>query len=249
MNNYHKLTKELIEFSYKYNLAYLPSSLSMLNYLSILIPKLIDKNYKWVAGKQFGTQAYYTIYNHINRCDLIPEDVTKPLLLNKVNKEFTYIEETLGNSLGVAIGMSLTDKTPIWLNVSDSIFQMGRVLEALPLLTRFNSNILITIDGNNCTRSSMGKIESEYIRTLFMLNNIPLINIDLNDLSNYDNNLELIDIYIGDSKNNWGPRAIYFNTIKGERIERFEMDPITWHYKRMTETEYNEIIQELEETK
>lgn len=237
------LKQKLIEISYCANLAHIPSALSMLGYLSVMIPIMLKskRKFKWVAGKQFGTQAYYTIYETMNRKDLIPYDqISNPVLLNKVNTEFTYIEETLGNSFGVAIGMSLADKTPIWLNVSDSVFQMGRVLEALPLMDKFNSKVLITIDGNNCTRSTQGSIPESKIRAMVVASDIRFISIDVEkEWLSIHNLIESIVESLD------GPLVIYFKTTKGDGVKRFENDPVTWHYKRMTDIEYKEILEEV----
>ena len=127
---YKSLKYKLLQNSYNWNMSHIPSALSQLRYLKDLIPLLIYKypEYQWVAGKQFGQQAFYTIYQTLGLDHLIPKDYndiippTRPILLNGINKEFKYIEETLGNSLGVSIGMAMSQTRPIWVNVSDSTF-------------------------------------------------------------------------------------------------------------------------------
>jgi hypothetical protein len=91
--DYNKLKFDLLENSYKWNIAHIPSALSMLKYLSYMIPLMKFKHpeYQWVAGKQFGQQAYYTIYQKIGLEKLIPNTI-QPLLLNGINKEFAYVE-------------------------------------------------------------------------------------------------------------------------------------------------------------
>lgn len=253
--NFNNLKFELLDNSFNWNMAHIPSALSMLRYLSIMVPLMKWKypEYKWVAGKQFGQQAYYTIYKALkkyNLDELIPIDIetsTRPILLNSINKEFDYIEETLGNSLGVAIGMALSQKRPIWINLSDSVFQMGRVQEALRIISQYNLNIFITIDGNRCTRC-IGNIKDaqkyygnkypmDYIRELFEANNIDFYNITLRE-NNFNQAYNLINNVA--KKHN--PRVIYFETIKGDGFEEFQKDPVGWHYKKLSEQDYN-IIQ------
>ena len=250
--NYSKLKKELLKMSYENNLSHLPSSLSVLRYLSILIPLFQKKyqNFDWVAGKQFGQQAYYVIYKILNRNDLIPLNISenyKPLLTNSINNEFVFIEETLGNSLGVAIGLALSQTNPIWINLSDSVFQMGRIQEALRIITQFNLNIFITIDGNKSSRcTDLSNSKSYYgnknpllyIKNLAKTNNIPFFAAD----AFKDNNFK--DIYKKAIKciEMNGPRILYFNTIKGNGVEEFETNSVNWHYKKMTEEEYNKIL-------
>ena len=219
--------KSIIELSYKFGISHIPSALSQMQYFKYLIPKV--KFFDWVAGKQFGWQAY-SIYD-----SKIDPNKTKTLLLNGINKEFKYIEETLGNSLGVSIGLALTQTKPIWLNVSDSIFQMGRILEALPLLKKFNLDILITVDFNNTSRSKTNLYDKKYIKSLAEINNIKAINMNA-----LNPNLDIIDSLIKFR----GPRIIIFETIKGYGVEEFIKDPIEWHYKILDEITYNKIMGE-----
>lgn len=253
--NFNQLKFKLLDNSFKWNLAHIPSALSMLRYLSVMIPLMKWKypEYTWVAGKQFGQQAYYTIYEALSNYgldNLIPYDIetsTRPIMLNTHNKEFAYVEETLGNSLGVAIGMALSQKRPIWINLSDSVFQMGRVQEALRVISQYNLNIFITIDGNKNTRC-IGNIKDaqryygnkypmDYIRELFETNNIDFYNIPLQE-NNFGQAYNLINNVAKKDK----PRVIYFETIKGEGFEKFEKDPVGWHYRKMTIQEYNDIL-------
>ena len=206
---YKKDIKKILDISFTHKVSHIPSALSQMIEFKYLIPKVKDR---------------------------INPDTIDLIILNGKNPEFKYVEETLGNALGVTIGLALTQTKPIWLNVSDSIFQMGRVLEALPLLSKFNSNILITVDFNNISRSKKDLYTSQHISKLAEINNIPVINI-----SSENPNLQAIDELIELS----GPRMIVFETIKGFGVNRFKEDPVGWHYKTMSEEEYKEILEEL----
>ena len=226
--NYKNEIYKIIEISYKHKVSHIPSALSQMMYFKYIIPRV--KDFDWVAGKQFGWQAY-SIYN-----DRINPDTTEVLLLNEKNPGFKYIDETLGNALGVSIGLALTQTKPIWLNVSDSIFQMGRVLEALPLLKKFNSNILMTIDFNNISRSKDNLYQKPYLKNLMDIYGIKTIYIDFENL-----NIKEIDNFINLSE----PRVIIFETIKGFGVNAFIQDPVEWHYKTLNEIEYKNILEEL----
>ena len=226
--NYKNEIYKIIEISYKHKVSHIPSALSQMMYFKYIIPRV--KDFDWVAGKQFGWQAY-SIYDE----RIKPEEIDV-ILLNGINKEFKYIEETLGNSLGVSIGLALTQDKPIWLNVSDSIFQMGRVLEALPLLKKFNSNILMTIDFNNISRSKDNLYQKHYLKNLMDIYGIKTIYIDFENL-----NIKEIDNFINLSE----PRVIIFETIKGFGVNAFIQDPVEWHYKTLNEIEYKNILEEL----
>jgi hypothetical protein len=226
--NYKNEIYKILEISYKHKVSHIPSALSQMMYFKYIIPRV--KDFDWVAGKQFGWQAYVVYDERIK-----PEEIDV-ILLNGINKEFKYIEETLGNSLGVSIGLALTQDKPIWLNVSDSIFQMGRVLEALPLLKKFNSNILMTIDFNNISRSKDNLYQKHYLKNLMDIYGIKTIYINFENL-----NIKEIDNFINLSE----PRVIIFETIKGFGVNSFIQDPVEWHYKTLNEIEYKNILEEL----
>lgn len=226
--NYTDDIKKILRMSYKLGISHIPSALSQMQYFKYIIPKV--KDFDWVAGKQFGWQAY-SIYD-----ERINPETTQTLLLNNVNEEFKYIEETLGNSLGVSIGLALTQDKPIWLNLSDSVFQMGRVLEALPLLKKFNSNILITVDFNNASRSKTNLYAENYINKLALIHDIWFLNEDATNP-----NMDLIEEMI----NLKGPRIIIFHTTKGYGVKEFRNNQVEWHYKTLTKEQYHRILEEV----
>ena len=228
IEEYKNDVRKIIEISYKYKVSHIPSALSQMLYFKHIIPRV--KDFDWVAGKQFGWQAY-SIYD-----ERIKPEKIDVILLNGINKEFKYIEETLGNSLGVSIGLALTQDKPIWLNVSDSIFQMGRVLEALPLLKKFNPNILMTIDFNNISRSKNNLYTKEYLKNIIDIHGIKTI---YSNFGHFD--LKEIDKFINLSE----PRVIIFETIKGFGVTSFMQDPVEWHYKTLNEIEYKNILEEI----
>lgn len=239
---YEPLKYKLLHNSFKWNQAHIPSALSQLRYLKDLIPLLIYKypEYQWVAGKQFGQQAYYTIYQALGLDNLIPKDYdniippTRPILLNGINKEFNYIEETLGNSLGVAIGMAMSQTRPIWINISDSTFLMGRTLEALKIIKKFNLNIFITVDCNGYTRASRDKNIELEIQNISNAYGFKTYLMHADHFNNFK--AEFGDMLISTE-----PRLIIFRTTKGDGFKEFEDDPIGWHYKKLTEDDYHRI--------
>jgi hypothetical protein len=247
--DYNKLKFDLLENSYKWNIAHIPSALSMLKYLSYMITLMKFKypEYQWVAGKQFGQQAYYTIYQKIGLEKLIPNTI-QPLLLNGINKEFAYVEETLGNSLGVAIGMAMSQGRPIWINLSDSVFQMGRVQEALRMISQLNLNILITIDGNRSSRCTSSQASWEvykqepakFIRELMEANGFEFDRLPGYGHRHTPSTITIIDKILTSTK----PRCIYFDTTKGNGFDLFEKESVTWHYKKMDSNEFTDIIRE-----
>ena len=161
--------------------------------------------------------------------DIIPP--TRPILLNGINKEFKYIEETLGNSLGVAIGMAMSQTRPIWVNVSDSTFLMGRTLEALKIIKKFNLNIFITVDCNKYTRASKDKNLDIEIYRICEAYRFEVFSTCSNYPNNFNEEFEKVLPLTT-------PRVMIINTIKGDGFKEFEDDPIGWHYRKLTEKDY-----------
>lgn len=161
---------EILEYSEKYNMQHLPSAMSMHNYVSKLFSEKIINPYRdnIIIGKPFGAQSYYVTWikeKYIN---------DKQYSYGVSHDEIDFVnfsDVTLGNSLGVASGIELSNKKLTWCNLSDSQLQMGAILEAIQFIGRNKQNIKLTIDFNNfqLTGSLMTSLSS--CENLFSSNN------------------------------------------------------------------------------
>ena len=242
--DYHELASDILEYSYEHKLGYLPSALSQAQYLHVLLPKLLD--FEWFAGKQFGAQAFYCIYNkmtqeqrdikELNDPALLTDNV--PPLLCSSNYEFRYVEKTLGNALGNAIGYAMTTDKPVWVNLPDSVFQMGATLEAIQMISRLNiRNLFITIDANGVQRASYNTTSMEHIEKLFEAARIPVAIV--NPFYNWD----YLDRYFNDIINfakdpAQTSQVLIFSTTKGYPFTNLMNFPVKNHYVIMNEEEY-----------
>ena len=77
--NYKNEIYKIIEISYKHKVSHIPSALSQMMYFKYIIPRV--KDFDWVAGKQFGWQAYVVYDERIK-----PEEIDV-ILLNGINKD------------------------------------------------------------------------------------------------------------------------------------------------------------------
>lgn len=129
------------------NITHIPSSLSQLKYINFLFKSELVVPYKHriVIGKPFGSLAYYIawyntgIITHLNYNNILKHD------------DFDFVDfsdEVVGNSLGVANGMCVVENKLTWVNVSDSILQMGVFYEAVQFAGQHQQNIKLTIDYN-----------------------------------------------------------------------------------------------------
>jgi len=224
---------DLLNYSIDFKLKHIPSALSQFSYLRYVLP-LLPKNIKIILGKQFGSQAYYLIWKKMG---LIKKNIKLSYFINHKELPFIhYTEETLGNSLGVAAGVALTesDKSKlVYVNISDSILQMGATQEAIQFIGKHQLNIFITMDFNNYQLT--GKIDNisqfniDKTKSLFELYNIKAFVIDIQDNNIKQDIINGIEYQIKSKK----PTIILFKTIKGFGVKEMEEDPIGWHYKAL----------------
>ena len=249
MNNtnidFHELASDILEYSYEHKLGHLPSALSQAQYLHILLQKLLD--FEWFAGKQFGAQAFFCIYNKMTQEQryikklidpALISDYVPPVLCN-LNSEFRYVEKTLGNALGNAIGYAMTTDKPVWVNLPDSVFQMGATLEAIQLIGRLNiRNLFITIDANGVQRASYNTTSAKHIEKLFEAAEVSVASVDpLHNLEYLDNYFNKIINFTKDK--DYPSQVLIFNTIKGYPFSNLTTNPVKNHYVIMNEDLYN----------
>jgi len=206
----------VIRSSIKYKMPHIPSALS-LYYLESIFP-YISKDWNIVLGKPHGAQAYYYYFEKFFR--------QKPKqYLSVIETDFydfiDYCDVTIGNALGIAIGLSYNNK-PTWVNISDAALQTGSTLESIQFIGKNQTDILLTVDYNNIqlTEDFMGLdiIEQEKI----------FINYGWETLIVFD---KADYLAIENFMNKIGPKVILFNTKKGKGVKEMEENPIEWHYK------------------
>lgn len=223
------IVQQIVDFSKQHRLTHVPSALSMSTYIDTLFTNQLIVPYRdrMLLGKPFGSQAYYLIWK--NNEYLPGIDISK-LSVGVKHDEIDFIdygEETMGNALGVAIGFAISHpEQKVWVNITDATLQMGSTLEALQYIGHNKlSNIILTIDNNNCQVTGNTK---DVLSVEPVLNFIHDNKWDTIRCNGHDPNA-IQDLFIqGDSPS---PVAYIFDTIKGYGVPYMESDPITWHYK------------------
>lgn len=215
----------LLRYSYERGFCYIASALSHLDYVYYLFSSgIIKESDNICIGKPFGAQAYYVVWSELN----IIDDISK-LSLGLKSDEISFVdfsEETIGNALGVAAGISLCDKKRTWVNISDAALQMGNTLEAIQFIgSKKLNNILLTIDYNKMQVT--GKIQDimpvDSVVSFFMASGWNVIFIDGHSRSSMET--------ISQKLSNDLPNVIFFKTQKGYGVDLIESDPVMWHYK------------------
>jgi len=224
------LRKRLLDYSIDNKLSHIPSALSMFNYLYELFncdnnDAVIDP-YKWniVIGKPFGAQAYYVIWHYYYMLDITRKSYG---IKHKEIDFVDYGEETLGNALGIASGISYNGKRT-WCNISDGALQMGPTLEAIQFIGHNKQDIVLTVD---------------YNRTQLTGNTTEILGITINSIYDMFYNagwrvyiVNSDDFYGGIVKtiiDKKGPVVFLIETNKGDGIVEMENDPVQWHYKQL----------------
>jgi transketolase N-terminal domain/subunit len=241
----NKITvKELLEYSYKENLSHIPSALSMLDYVDELFTnEIVTPNDCIVIGKPFGAQTYYLIWKKLKYLDEVEN-----LSIGVKHDEISFVdysEETMGNALGVSIGIALVNKNKkVWVNISDATLQMGNTIEAIQFIGHNNiKNIFVTVDYNNSQVT--GKID-EILSVHPIIDMCKLYNWHIQEVEGH-NRKEILDSY--NSISSEKPNIIFLKTIKGSGVISMEKDIKKWHYKKIeTLTELQSLVVELQDT-
>jgi len=238
------MKKELLKFSFDNKLSHIPSALSMIDYVQVLFEEEIVKPYRdhIIIGKPFGAQTYYLLWKKLGFLTNI-----ETLSVGVKHDEIDFVkygEETMGNALGVAIGVALAEPDKrVWVNLSDATLQMGNLLEALQFIGHHRlKNILVTVDYNNSQVT--GSIND-------ILSVDPVIDLCKGYGWNVQepNGHELLNIKEAYNKiDNSLPNIVFFKTIKGHGFRSMIKDIKKWHYKKIeTLEELQSLVEELQD--
>lgn len=220
--------RELLEYSYEQQLTHIPSALSMLDYVHhIFNDGVVTRDDFIVIGKPFGAQAYYLTWRDLGWLD----DIEK-LGVGVKHDEIDFVdygEETMGNALGVAIGMAMAhpDKR-VWVNITDATLQMGNTLEAMQFIGHNNiKNILCTIDYND--KQVTGN-------TSDVLDVDPVLDMCIQggwNRTGCNGHVKSALKYTFDNLSEDKPNLVVMYTVKGNGVQSFTDDIKKWHYKKI----------------
>jgi transketolase len=228
------LINSLIDFSRKNGCSHIPSALSMLTYVDFLFRNKIIQPFRdrIVLGKPFGSQAYYIVWKELGYLDNI-ENLSIGVKHNEI-AFVDYSEETMGNALGVSIGMAIAHpEKRVWVNLTDATLQMGSTLEAIQYIGQNKlNNIFLTVDNNDCqvTGHTCDVIDINPVIEMAKMYGWAVIDINGHDEEQMHQKLSSIQNYNR-------PMLINFLTQKGYGVDYMQKDPIKWHYKLLQDDE------------
>lgn len=224
------MKNKLLEYSYKNKLSHIPSALSMLDYVDVLFSNgyVVPGRDKIVIGKPFGAQAYYLVWEKLQ----FITDIEK-LSVGVKHDEIPFVdygEETMGNALGVAIGIALAcPTTQVWVNITDATLQMGNALEALQFIGHNRiKNIFVTVDYNNAQVTGATKDVLNVGPIIALCKSYNWWTQEVNGHSHSD--LRRVFDNLTDNL----PNIVFCHTEKGHGVKAMAADLKKWHYKTIT---------------
>lgn len=224
------MIKELLKYSFENNLAHIPSALSMLDYISVVF-NYIKKSDNIIIGKPFGAQTYYLVWKQLGWLSDI-QNLHMGVKHDEI--EFVlYSEETIGNALGVAAGVSLASDKKTYVNLSDAALQMGNTLEAIQFIGQHNLDVLVTVDynGSQVTGNTKDIIDVTAVIEFFKNNSFKTYITDGHDKDKIHAVLkEVIDFK--------EPTVIFFKTQKGYPFKEMVNNTKQWHYRKLNEKDF-----------
>lgn len=232
------MRKQILEHSYKHSLGHIPSALSMVDYVRSVF-KFIKRDDKIIIGKPFGSIAYYVVWKDKGWLKNIDE-----LHMGVKHDEIPFVdysEETIGNALGVASGMAMTTDKKVYVNITDASLQMGNTLEAIQFIGQHQQkNIICTVDFNDAqvTGKTSDIIDVQPVFAMAKLYNWNLIVADGHDE-------QKCDLSMKQAMNSDQPTMIIFITKKGKGVPIMETE--NWHYKKLDETNFTQILNSIKE--
>ena len=234
---------ELLKYSYERKLSHIPSALSMLDYVDVLFTeRFVTPEDKIVIGKPFGAQAYYLIWQKLGYLSNIDS-----LSVGVKHDEIEFVdfsEETMGNALGIAIGIAMTTDTRVWVNISDAALQMGNTLEALQFIGHNKlKNIFVTVDFNGAQVT--GNVD-DVLRVSPVKAMCREYAWAVSEVNGHDK--QKLKTVFGNLSTEY-PNIVFCETKKGNGCKSMVENHKLWHYKKIeTLTELQSLVAELPAT-
>jgi transketolase len=242
-----KIRRDIITMSYQAQVGHVASALSMVDYLGKLFEfGITPEQYRFVLGKPYGAQAYYSLFAHFG---WIPAsfslfgslDDQWRYIIQKEHKLITYIDESMGNCLSVACGISMANR-PVFVNISDAAFQEGTIWESILFAGAHKlGNLIMAIDYNDM--QALGRV-SEILDLTNLSEKLIKFGWEVYPCNGHD--LSSISEMLNDyaEKIHDKPVAFVFRTEKGKGISFMEGNT-EWHYRTFDEGTYQMAMQEL----
>ena len=247
-----KIRKKILNMSYKAQSAHIGSSLSIVDIITVLYLKIINRNIKniFILSKGHACLAHYCLLNQFK--------VISDKMLNTYGKNNSILmchsshkvkgvnlsTGSLGHGLPVATGIALSNvilkrKEKVFVLLSDGELNEGSNWESILFAAHHKlKNLVIIIDYNKVQSldSVKNTIKLEPIKQKFLSFGCDAVLINGHDHK---------EIFKAIKKKTTKPLVVIASTIKGKGVSFME-NKVLWHYRSPNKIELEKGLKELD---
>lgn len=241
------IRRDILTMSYFAGAGHIPSALSMADYLPVILGQFVRPGRdRIVLGKPYGAQAYYAALVELGvmsgpvtrYCD--PHAPEWSYIADRTSPFVDFIDDTMGNALSVAAGMSLVGDKRVWVNISDAYLQEGTAWEAIMFAGAHGlGRLFVSIDNNHMQASGL---TDEILPVEPIAERLAPFGWATATADGHDPVAvrEACSSLLADSES---PKALILNTVKGYGVSF--MQSAEWHYRRLDIDSYRMALAEL----
>tara|TARA_Y100000816_G_C26085808_1_gene572967 strand:- start:1005 stop:1778 length:774 start_codon:yes stop_codon:yes gene_type:complete len=246
------IRKKILNSSFKAQSAHIASSLSIVDIITILYLRIINKNTKniFILSKGHACLAHYCLLNEFK--------IISDKILNTYGKNDSILMShsshkvkgvnlstgSLGHGLPVATGIALANsilkkKEKVFVLLSDGELNEGSNWESILFASHHKlKNLIIIIDYNKIQSLDFVKktIKLEPLKKKFEAFGCDVVSINGHNFKEINNSFK---------KKTNKPLVIIANTIKGKGVSFME-NKVLWHYKPPNKSELGKALKELD---
>ncbi len=244
--------KKILKISHLAQSAHIASALSIVDIISILYLKIINKNFKntFILSKGHACLAHYCLLNEIGIISyktLKSYGKNDSILMSHSSHKVKGVElstGSLGHGLPVATGIAMSNlmqkkKEKVFVLLSDGELNEGSNWESILFASHHKlKNLVVIIDYNKIQSLDFVKntIKLDPLKKKFLSFGCTVVSINGHNHKQIFNALK---------KKTQKPLVIIANTIKGKGVSFME-NKVLWHYKPPNKYELEKGLKELE---
>ena len=221
--------RKLLEVCFLKKIGHLSSALSFIDIWHDFNKQI--KNNALVIGNANTPVIFNNFYNRSVEEICADRNLYPNMLTTKCN----YTSISLGNALGIATGIALSNTyQTTYITIGDSILHAGTELEAAMYIGnnyRNMSKIILIVNSNNCGCISQFENFDQQLENTFKAFNWNVLSINGHDYESIKSSAVI-------ANNSDKPICILCKTIKGSGISFIENNAINWHYHTLNEELY-----------
>lgn len=253
MNSINKQRKDIVEVAYRAKQGHLSSSMSVLEILNVLYKRIITfdsadpdsiNNDKVILSKGHAALAQYAILHELgvitkeqffsySKFDSMLGEHPDRNKVPGICVSTGSLGHGLPNGVGIAAGYKAQSmKNKVYVIIGDGEANEGTVWEAAAVAAQLELDNLVCVADDNNSASHMPDLGDKFSAFGWDVINLK-----------QGHDLELIEKAL--STEHHRPLFVWAHTIKGYGCKIMENDPEGWHHHVISESEYNQLMEEL----